>query len=206
MSVLVRVLEEVGLGKSPVHPLERCPAKNLQHWKHPSLSHRSLRLVSVSFGNPGPTMCLLPMKGCELDPATLLRIVGSKGRRRVSSQRDCAICSNSRQSALSRSSTSFISFSHSLNSSIWFTFALTHQHARSSSIPDSMQWRRRSLLRCELVPCHSSTNSKRRLLVKDQLGAMIFELEERIHGSTTSIYNKSLCTVVVAVLRIAALR
>jgi hypothetical protein len=54
--------------------------------------------------------------------------------------------------------------------------------------------------------CHCSTNSKRRLLVKDQLRAMIFELERRIHGSTTSIYNKSLCTIVVVVLRVAASR
>jgi hypothetical protein len=42
--------------------------------------------------------------------------------------------------------------------------------------------------------------------VRNRLRAMIFELEKGIHGSTTSIYNESLCTTVVAVQRIAALR
>jgi hypothetical protein len=65
--------------------------------------------------------------------------------------------------------------------------------------------RRRRKKKAVRIFCHGSTNSKRRLLVKDQLRAMIFELEKGIHGSTTSIYTKSLCTDVVAVLHVAAL-
>jgi hypothetical protein len=54
------------------------------------------------------------------------------------------------------------------------------------------------------VTAHSTQRAEYR--IESGKRAMIFELERRIRGSTTSIYSKSLYTVIVAVLRVAALR